>query len=98
MAEYEVGDSFIATITNVNDSLYANKFQLTEMEYLEKPTLSEVSSPKEEMKKTYTSEDLLERIARANNILNELIKIYVEVTQTVNHIPDIDNRIEELSL
>lgn len=108
MAKYKVGDRFVVTITNVddtgmgvvytlNDAIYANTTQLREFEYQE-PTLSEsVSCPAEE-KKTYTPEDLLERIARANSILSELIKTYIEVTQTVNHIPDIDERIEELSL
>lgn len=108
MAKYKVGDRVIATITAVDDSgmgtiyrlndiLFADTHQLDEME-IEEPTLSEpVSSPVEE-KKTYTPEDLLERISRANVILNGLIKTYVEMAQTVNHVPAIDERLEELSL
>jgi hypothetical protein len=61
------------------------------------PLSEEVKEDKPE-KKTYTPEDLLERISRANVILGELIKTYVEATQTINHIPAIDERLEELSL
>ena len=108
MAKYKVGDRVIATITAVDDSgmgtiyrlndiLFADTHQLDEME-IEEPTLLEPVSSLTEEKKTYTPEDLLERISRANVILNELIKTYVEMAQTVNHIPAIDERLEELSL
>ena len=87
----------MGTIYRLNDILFADTHQLDEME-IEEPTLLEpVSIPVEE-KKTYTPEDLLERISKANVILNELIKTYVEMAQTVNHIPAIDERLEELSL
>jgi len=108
MAKYGVGDRFLTTITAVDDTgmgtvytlddvILANDMQLEQMEMQYVPFQQETESPVEE-KKTYTSQDLLERISRANTILNELIKTYIEVTTTVNHIPDIDDRLEELSL
>ena len=108
MAKYEVGDRFEVEITSVdsqgmgdlywlNEIIMVNELQLKQLEMIETP-LSEPVGPDEPEKKTYTPEDLLERISRANIILGELIKTYVEMMQTVNHIPAIDDRLEDLSL
>lgn len=108
MAKYEVGDRFEVEVTTVDDSglgtiywlnekIMVNELQLNELEKIE-VSLSEPVAPSEPVKRTYTPEDLLERISRANIILGELIKTYVETMQTVNHIPAIDNRLEDLSL
>ena len=108
MAKYEVGDRFEVEITSVdsqgmgdlywlNEIIMVNELQLKQLEMIETP-LSESVENSEPEKKTYTPEDLLERISRANIILGELIKTYVETMQTVNHIPAIDNRLEDLSL
>lgn len=108
MAKYEVGDRFEVEVTTVDDSglgtiywlnekIMVNELQLNELEKLEVP-LSEPVAPNEPVKRTYTPEDLLERISRANVILGELIKTYVEAAQTINHIPAIDSTLEDLSL
>ena len=110
MAKYEIGDKFQVEIVDVDESgmgvayTLSNDMIVTDahldksiMIWTNEPLSEEVKEDKSE-KKTYTPEDLLERISRANVILGELIKTYVEATQTINHIPAIDERLEELSL
>lgn len=109
MAKYEVGDSFIATITAVDDTgmgtVYAlntitqvGDLQLDQMEYLEKLALSDVTDEPKEERKTYTSMDLLRRIRRTSELLSDLISVYSQMTDCLEHLDAIDNRIEELSL
>lgn len=109
MTKYEIGDKFVAEITDIdengmgvaytlNDFYLCNETTLNHFELMEIAPLSREEEKPQAEKVTYTPEDLISRIKRANDILSNLITAYVEMTNTINHIPDIDDRLEELSL
>lgn len=112
MTKYHVGDSFIVTITSIdeqglgvaytlNESLIAAEMQLDQMERLD---VTEMLKEKGiEVKKTeskeYTPEDLLFRIEKMSKILGEMIERYSTIRKQLDvGCPNIDKQIEELSL
>lgn len=110
MTKYQVGDSFITTITEVdnlgmgvaytlNDSLIAAESQLDNMELFKISPLSNESNLAKTENKTYTPEDLLFRIEKLTKLLQEATEKYVEIRKSLDvGVPSIDKQIEELSL
>lgn len=109
MAKYNVGDKFVATITDVDDSgmgtlytlngcLNVSFHELDKMELQELPLSEEVDIPKAE-EKTYTPEDLMSRILTLSRLLNETIDKYLDIKAVLETgVPNLDEQIERLSL
>lgn len=107
MTKYQVGDMFLATITEVdeqgmgiaytlNDSLIAVESQLNNMEMFEpQPFTADDNANKQ----VYTPEDLLFRIEKLSNLLQVTIEKYIQIRKSLDvGVPSIDTQIEELSL
>ena len=107
MTKYQVGDMFVATITEVdeqgmgiaytlNDSLIAVESQLNNMEMFEpQPFTADDNANKQ----VYTPEDLLFRIEKLSNLLQVTIEKYIQIRKSLDvGVPSIDTQIEELSL
>ena len=106
MAKYNVGDRFITTITDIDDTgmgtiytldhaLYANDLQLSEMEV---ESLAPFEAA-EDKPKEYTAEELKERIFKIIDVLNRVTEEYRRVQGTLNlAVPNADADIDRLSL
>ena len=106
MAKYNVGDKFLATITDVDDSGMGTLYTLNgclnvsfhELDKMEFPLSEEVDTPKAE-EKTYTPEDLMSRILTLSRLLNETIDKYLDIKAVLETgVPNLDEQIERLSL
>ena len=108
MAKYEVGDSFVVTITEVdeagmgiaytlNDSAYISE---RDMDCFEKITpLSEDVKEEEKPQTPHTPEDLLSRIHMLSNLLTQTIEKYVDIKGCLEvGIDELDAQIERLRL
>lgn len=107
MTKYQVGDMFVATITEVdeqgmgiaytlNDSLIAVESQLNRMEMFESQPFTADDNAN---KQVYTPEDLLFRIEKLSNLLQVTIEKYIQIRKSLDvGVPSIDTQIEELSL
>lgn len=104
MAKYKVGDTFIATITDVNDTgmgvTYAldEKAEATEAALdsmtLFKPSSLPVDEPKEDKPREYTLEELKERIFVLSDLLHKATTSYRESVSKVKDSIDAVDRLE----
>lgn len=88
MAKYKLGDAFIATITDVNDTGMGVTYELNENTYsteyaldrmtLFKPSSLPVDEPKEDKPREYTLEELKERIFVLSDLLHRATTAYRE--------------------
>lgn len=107
-AKYEIGDSFIVTITEVDDAGMGIAYTLNDSAYIsekdidcfEKITpLSNNEKPEEKNQTPHTPEDLLSRIHMLSGLLHQTIEKYVDIKGTLEvGIDNLDEQIERLSL
>jgi len=110
MTKYQIGDRFVAEITDVdeqgmgvaytlNDNFVCNEYTLDMFELQEIVPLSKELEIKSEEKKTYTPEDLKNRIFMLSKLLAQTIEKYEEITTVLNAgIPNLDQTLKDLSL
>ena len=93
MAKYKVGDAFIATITDVNDTGMGVTYELDERAVVSekdldtltlfKPSNLPVDEQKEDKAREYTIDELKERILVMVHLLNKTVEAYEDATRKV---------------
>ena len=104
MAKYKLGDTFIATITDVNDTGMGVTYELNENTYsteyaldrmtLFKPSSLPVDEPKEDKPREYTLEELKERIFVLSDLLHRATTAYRESVSKVKDSIEAVDRLE----
>ena len=104
MAKYKLGDTFIATITDVNDTGMGVTYELNERTYaseyaldnmtLFKPSSLPVDEPKEGKPREYTLDELKERIFVLSDLLHRATTAYRESVSKVKDSIDAVDRLE----
>ena len=94
MAKYKVGDTFIATITEIdtagmgttyvlNDSVIVDEARMQNFNPYENRSNSPVDEPKEDKAREYTIDELKERILVMVHLLNKTVEAYEDATRKV---------------
>lgn len=104
MAKYKVGDRFISTITDVNDTGMGVTYELNERAVvaesaldsmtLFKPSSLPVDKPKEDKPREYTLEELKERIFVLSDLLHKATTAYRESVSKVKDSIEAVDRLE----
>lgn len=104
MAKYKLGDAFIATITDVNDTGMGVTYELDERAVvaetdldsltLFKPSSLPVDERKEDKPREYTLEELKERIFVLSDLLHRATTAYRESVSKVKDSIDAVDRLE----
>lgn len=104
MAKYKLGDTFIATITDVNDTGMGVTYELSDNTYsseyaldrmtLFKPSSFPVDEPKADKPREYTLDELKERIFVLSDLLHKATTAYRESVSKVKDSIDAVDRLE----
>ena len=110
MAKHKIGDMFIATITDVNDTgmgttyaindaIIVNDMQLARLEpYVEKPSDLTENGLSDSKPREYTLEELLERIFVITDLLNKTTEAYLSARSSLRKgIESADSGTEKLN-
>lgn len=105
MAKYKVGEQFIVTITQVDetgmgvtftldDSMITTEPVLNMLQRYEKPSSLPVEPPKEDKPREYTLDELKERIFVLSDLLHKATTAYRESASKVKDSIDAVDRLE----